>query len=61
MLRNIIQKYIISSEECIICFKKILCINHKKLYCGHIFHRSCINKWFNHKHYNICPICSQIH
>ena len=52
---HIIKSLLRNKTECAIC----LCIiKLDKLYtlkCKHIFHKSCINKWF--KCANTCPIC----
>lgn len=44
--------------ECAICYYKIKWYNKKTLYCGHQFHRKCINKWLEKQ--NKCPFCRKI-
>lgn len=39
---------------CSICLSK-LNGRTKKLFCNHVFHRSCINRWL--KHNSTCPCC----
>lgn len=39
--------------ECCICYEGV--IEGKKLSCGHIYHKECIDTWFNEK--KICPYC----
>ena len=41
--------------ECSICLDTLLIGKTEKLSCGHYFHRSCINTWFEQK--KICPLC----
>ena len=45
-------------SKCIICFENISIGERHYLHCGHIFHCTCINKWFNFGK-NYCPICRQ--
>ena len=44
-------------DECPICYLD-LSTNKKKLICGHIFHKKCIDKWT--KINPICPYCRKI-
>ena len=39
--------------ECCICYEGI--VEGKRLNCGHIYHKECIDTWFNEK--KICPYC----
>ena len=39
--------------ECCICYEVI--VEGKMLSCGHIYHKECIDTWFNEK--KICPYC----
>ena len=42
--------------ECTICLNDIESPNScKQLRCGHVFHKMCINQWFESK--NSCPTC----
>ena len=44
------------NEICIICLNEISSNQKRKvLDCGHIYHKHCIQKWFEVK--KICPIC----
>ena len=45
----------LNSNECSICFDNINNEEIKKLECGHIFHKKCINDWL--KINPICPYC----
>lgn len=42
--------------NCTICLEEIK--NKKELKCGHVYCKSCINKWFETN--NICPICREV-
>lgn len=45
-----------SNDECLICldhFKKNQ--GYRKLKCGHLFHKKCIDKWFTKN--STCPTC----
>lgn len=39
--------------ECCICYEGV--VEGKMLNCGHIYHKECIDSWFNEK--KICPYC----
>ncbi len=39
--------------ECCICYEGV--VEGKMLSCGHIYHKECIDTWFNEK--KICPYC----
>ena len=46
-------------KECVICLEDMK--NDEELIlisCSHIFHKECIQKWFNKN--NICPLCDYI-
>ena len=43
-----------SPPTCSICLDSIR-ENSKRLPCSHIFHESCINRWFQNS--NLCPLC----
>lgn len=66
---NIIECLIKDDQhlKCPICYCKIdLQYNGTtKLYCNHIFHYNCINKWFKQKEINNeelkCPVCRKKH
>lgn len=48
-------------EECSICLEKYRPGTYKrKLSCGHIFHKKCIDKWFRNDK-NECPMCRKKH
>ena len=48
---------IYNNDECIICFNKFGPKDLiKLLYCKHIFHKKCLDKWFKKK--AVCPICN---
>lgn len=46
---------------CVICLEKIEFNENEyyELFCNHVYHLSCIMKWFNEKddEYVICPLC----
>jgi hypothetical protein len=42
-------------QECSICMKNIPKHEFYKTICNHIFHKTCVKKWFQLKH--TCPIC----
>ena len=46
--------------ECAVCLNKDRKVKIK-LDCGHIFHKTCIKKWFKTKGQNECPLCKQLH
>ena len=44
-------------ENCVICFERMITKEKKyKLYCDHIYHKKCINKWLCEK--VTCPLCN---
>ena len=46
-------------KECIICLEKIdFQQKITMIKCGHMYHTSCINKWFEKK--KCCPLCDEI-
>lgn len=58
-IKNINYYQTEKKEECPICLD---CNEEQYLQfeCGHIFHKSCINEWFDKKKDNYCPTCNQI-
>jgi hypothetical protein len=54
-------------EKCPICYQEIEEDNKgiAKLYCKHIFHLNCINRWFKQKEIDnqdlVCPVCRKKH
>ena len=42
---------------CVICLENNNINNNTILYCKHIFHKECIEKWFEHN--KTCPICKR--
>lgn len=44
-------------EPCPICIDTLHQNTHEKLECGHRFHKTCINRWFECS--SLCPICRQ--
>lgn len=45
-------------NNCPICFESLNMFS--TLPCGHAFHKSCIETWFNHATINlVCPMCKQ--
>lgn len=52
------------SENCSICLEKIReNTTIRKLFCGHKFHKSCIDEWlyplYHNDHDLLCPLCRQ--
>lgn len=43
--------------ECSICLSSIKNSRKYELSCGHIFHKKCIDRWYEIKKDNICPYC----
>lgn len=43
------------NDECAICLNDLNSEARRKLPCGHIFHKKCVNTWLARK--NICPLC----
>lgn len=43
------------TEDCPICLQEITQEQNRKLECGHIFHKECLNTWFTNNY--TCPIC----
>ena len=54
MEQNLIDFIDYDIPNCIICHCQAT-NNLSSLYCGHIFHFNCIDKWLKKK--KICPIC----
>lgn len=53
---KIVEQY--GELECNICLDNFMLENSvRKLDCGHVFHKDCIDKWLNNK--TICPTCKQ--
>ena len=57
---NPIETFELNNEEINQFHKCVICLmeepeNVIKLKCQHMFHKDCINKWFQHS--NRCPIC----
>jgi hypothetical protein len=42
-------------DECAICYDTINGNDKNILKCNHIFHKNCIEKWFQKSHH--CPLC----
>lgn len=41
--------------QCSVCLCDISCADRYTTKCGHIFHRSCMEEWLQHK--KECPMC----
>lgn len=54
------EKIIDLNDDCGICFEKMTLPpgNPVALRCCHVFHMSCVSKWFSEK--NTCPTCRQV-
>ena len=49
-------------STCSICLKNVPVKTFlMRLPCGHTFHASCVNKWFQNKKYESCPLCRHVH
>lgn len=47
------------STTCSICLNEVKRTRHNAIRCGHIFHRSCIERWKGQgKH--TCPVCRKV-
>lgn len=59
--RHGLQKGLVepSSNECSICYEVITTKDKKKTSCGHVFHMSCLSKWFERsaEYRPPCPMC----
>ena len=57
---NFISNKKITCSDCPICLEK-LGFKEKRIFrCGHIYHKECIDKWFETTHSLKCPYCKQI-
>lgn len=45
-------------EDCPICYDAILRNDNRKLKCGHVFHKSCVDEWVSRK--GTCPMCRAV-
>lgn len=43
--------------QCGICFENMTFLKSKKLDCNHLFHKSCIERWYLNK--TTCPLCRE--
>lgn len=44
-------------DDCVICLEPLLFENSIiTTVCNHVYHKTCLNSWFDSKHY-MCPIC----
>ena len=51
---------ITNQDQCIICLEEYkVGLYKRKLMCGHIFHKKCVDRWF--KKDERCPICREYH
>ena len=51
-----------NNENCPICYDPIGSKDRTKLHCGHLFHRSCIDRWTAVcEHEATCPMCRTIY
>jgi hypothetical protein len=54
----IMQEYYNNLEDCPICFQKVGLRRGEILPCNHIFHNTCISRWFENN--NTCPTCRTV-
>ena len=52
---NYVSLLIKLTMDCPICFDKITGVDKTVLKCNHLFHKECIDKWFEKSH--CCPLC----
>ena len=51
-----------NKERCVICLEDYKSGTYKrKLSCGHIFHKKCIDKWFKKSNNINCSVCRKMH
>jgi E3 ubiquitin-protein ligase RHA2 len=46
-----------SGKECVVCLNRLSNGDRvRKLACGHVFHKDCLDGWLDHLNFN-CPLC----
>ena len=45
-------------DECVICLNEVNTGKPEKTFCGHCFHRDCLEKWTTIN--NTCPMCRRV-
>ena len=57
-LRNNKYKMENTCDECVICLNEVNTGKPEKTFCGHCFHRDCLEKWTTIN--NTCPMCRRV-